>query len=90
MKQTTINTKNHDLNEERSKALLKQADFNGCRPVMPERIDYIARVSNINRSALIRELVEEWCASQRQIPGVAPMTQPHYEFANDRALIIDN
>ena len=52
--------------------------------------NYMTRVSNINRSALIRELVEEWCASQRQIPGVAPMTQPHYEFANDRALLIDN
>ena len=52
--------------------------------------NHMTRVYKINRSALIRELIEEWCTSKRQIAGVSPMTQPHYELANDRALIIEN
>ena len=50
--------------------------------------NYMTRVYNINRSALIRELIEEWCASKRQIAGVSPMTHSHYEFTDDRDLIL--
>ena len=30
-------------------------------------INYMTRKSNINRSALIRNLVEDWCANNRRI-----------------------
>lgn len=30
-------------------------------------INYMTRKSNINRSALIRDLVEDWCANNRRI-----------------------